>query len=337
MNQPREAYIVGFQHQIQDLVARYGQQNVADAAGVSPRTVTDWLNGRYIGRIPNLIRLTQNLGWDPNPLLSSAGKPKNRKVRFYTGDTPDKSLTMMLEEHRQEYGSINEAATRLGINPETFSRYINGRRLPHSPRGIGMLAHKLNLNIDEALRVCGYTRQDRIYKNTIAVWSGYKGILRESIEQAGYDSWNVAEQRQAASKARVSPNRFPKLLAGTIQPTMVETQKFYWTFGTDLVAGLRECGAEPKLAVKLASELSVRKGERHTTNRDVNVGELLRSYRVVAGLTQKQVGETVGLAPNSVANIENGSRLGPGVQLAKLAETVGAPIHRVLVAANQVA
>jgi transcriptional regulator with XRE-family HTH domain len=59
---------------------------------------------------------------------------------------------------------------------------------------------------------------------------------------------------------------------------------------------------------------------------DAMIGERVKAARVVAGLTQAQLAEQVGLSRSSIANLERGQQSIPAYTLVRLAEVLSVPI-----------
>jgi len=65
---------------------------------------------------------------------------------------------------------------------------------------------------------------------------------------------------------------------------------------------------------------------RHTTNFDVQLGSRIRAARVVAGMSQSELGAALGVTFQQVQKYEKGFNRVPGERLVKIADTLSVSV-----------
>lgn len=330
----KAAIRVRFANHVSPLVdAGGGVHVVAARLGVWPDTVRNWMAAQAIPYVRNLVRMSELLGWNLDALLEAAGKPPIDELRDATKRDATSTLGALLTAWRTKRGlSTSAAAEHFGISRYEFSRWQAGSHRPESLAKVHVAATGLGVSMDVVLDACMYTNDHELVRAYQVGTDGLAGLIRRMVERADYDSYSPAQVRLVAKKWKIAPHALSAYLAGTKTVSVLDAQRLAATGMVDLSAVLRLGGYNPSLAHALTAARHLEMPEGTT------YGEVLRMYRVAAGLSQQQAAERVSRSSHaSLSRAESGFAATPYVDtLTELARAVNAPLSEVLAAAGYV-
>lgn len=298
--------------------------------------VDAWLGAVCIPRVETLVEICGQFGWDLPTMLEAAGKPPVDALRAASGTAFHATLPALLQAFRDERGlETREAAAALRLDRYEFSRLATGSGVPATLHRCARLARGLGLTVagvlDAAAVADGHPLRAELARKT----SGDAGVVRDALEAAGVDSWEPDEVRHAARATSVPAHRLKALLDGKGQLTAHECAKLA-RLGSRPLAGLLRhvgftAGEARRVAAALADPAHARRGQRRSYE---TVPELVKAYRLVAGLSQRQTAQAAGVQRTVVTRLELGDTVPEPVLLVRIADAVGAPLDRVLPAAG---
>jgi transcriptional regulator with XRE-family HTH domain len=314
------------------------ETDVSAALGVSLSAVRTWTQGGYIPNLERLAALAELLELDLDAVLEAAGKPPLGRQRSRYGIDPGATLAGMLRQYRNQEGLANrELADRLEVSVYEAARFAAGSAVPSKLSTYVRMAAVLKTTVLELLDAADLDGDARARRQYVSHCTGLAGLVRRGLTDAGFELWSEIGRRRAAKTLGLPVVRLDGIVTGRITAAeLVDCQRLARLGTLDLVELLEASGWTADEARTFADATKAAKANRRPRGRASyeTVGELLRAYRLTAGLTQRDVAATVRIDKTSLTRYEADEQGCEPRQLARLAAVVGAPLDRLLLAAG---
>lgn len=324
--------------------AHGGPAEVAAMLGMKlPDSVAAWVAAEKTPGTPRLLAMAAAFGINPHVLLDVAGKPPIVELRHAMADDHAASLPGLLAGFRARTGfTAQQAADHFGLHLTRYAKLSSGSLRPDSVYTADLVARGLGLTVPDVLDAAAVGANSPLRAEYEAGTTGAAGMIRATVEAAGIRSWAPQGLRQGAKLLAIPVTRMRDYLAGRRTPDLLDCQRIANAGVHTLVELLEASGYEPVDAARLAEAVAEARNaglsRKQTRRRDsyVSVGELVKAYRITAGLSQDDVASRIGFQRTAVTKVELGETAGSLELQLELCEALGVPLPRMLVSAGLV-